>query len=167
MSSDEPDETKADEDTSSGATPGVNGGRSPIHESLSPPDPPPQKSDASPQDASGGGWVKWYRRLAPLLGYLPTGEYEEDTKRDGLLSYAVEWHALVIGVSIGAAAATTGDMELLMALVAVALGVGRVQQQFSETVQEQVLKEPPYALAGVAIGYGAVYLAQTGQLPAF
>lgn len=164
MSKDEREET-GDEAQSSGSDPGVNGGRSPLHGSLSPPDPPPQKSDASPQDASGGGWVTWYRRLAPLIAYLPTGTREEDTDRDGILSYSVEVHSAVIGLSIGMAAATTHDVEIAMTLVAVALGVGRMQQQFSEKVQWQLKKEPAYALGGFAIGYGVVYLAQTGQLP--
>lgn len=111
------------------------------------------------------GWREWYRRLSPLLGYLPTGTQEEDTERDGLLSYSVEAHSAIIGVAIGATAATTGDVQLIMGLVAVALGVGRVQQQFSETVRSQILKEPWYSLTGAALGYLGMYYSQTGQLP--
>ncbi len=153
-------ERKADEDTSSGATPGVNGGRSPLHGSQSAPDPPPQKPDGpSPDDRDGTRWEVWYQELKPLAGYLPMGKYEEDTERDGFMSYSVEVHAAIIGVSVGLAAALGGNVELLMMLVGAALGVGRIQQQFSETVTEHLIREPWYALGGAAVvwlGYALI-----------
>lgn len=150
-----------EEDASSALTPGVDGVESPLQEDTD----EVEQGEPSGQPAAESNWQKWYLRLAPLLGYLPTGKHEEDTERDGILSYSVEVHAAVIGLSIGMAAATTHDIEIAMTLVAVALGVGRMQQQFSETVRWQLKQEPAYALGGFAVGYLAVYLSQTGQLP--
>lgn len=151
-----------EETPSEALTPGVRGMETPMQEDT---DEVEQGEPSGQSAADESKWQTWYRRLSPLLGYLPTGEYEEDTKRDGILSYSVEVHVLGFGLSVGATAATTGDMQLVMALVMLALGVGRLQQPFSETVREQVLKEPAYALGGVVIGYVAIHLAQTGQLP--
>lgn len=124
-----------------------------------------KEGEPSGEPTAESNWQQWYRRLAPLLGYLPTGKHEEDTERDGPLSYAVEVHAAAIGVSIGVAAAMAGDMQLVMALITIALGVGRAQQQFSEKVQEQLVKEPVYALAGLVIGYALVDYDVLAQLP--
>lgn len=151
-----------EETPSEALNPGVEGMETGLQEDT---DEVETKSPNAQPSESASSWQAWYQRLKPLLGYLPTGEFEEDTERDGLLSYAVEVHATVIGLSVGVAAATAGDMQLVMALVAIALGVGRVQQQFSESVREQVVKEPAYALAGVAIGWGVIHVAETGQLP--
>ncbi len=125
-----------------------------------------EQGNSSGQPAASS-WQQWYRQLQPLLGYLPTGEYEEDTERDGLLSYSVEVHVFAFGISAGIAAVTAGNMQIMMSLVTLALGLGRFQQPqtFTETVREQVVKEPAYALGGVVLGYIGAYYAQTGQLP--
>lgn len=156
-----PDDEEYEETPSEALAPGVRGVDNPMQEDID----DVETGEPSGEPTAESNWRAWYRRLAPLLGYLPTGRYEEDTERDGPLSYAVEVHSAAIGVSIGVAAAMAGDMQLVMALITIALGVGRAQQQFSEKVQEQVLKEPAYALAGAALGYLAVYASQTGQLP--
>lgn len=150
-----------EETPSEALSPGVRGVDEPMQEDTD----EVEQEEPSSQPTADSNWQKWYLRLAPLLGYLPTGEYEEDTERDGVLSYSVEGHASIIGLAIGATAATTGDMQLVMALITLGLGVGRVQQQFSETVREQVLREPWYAFGSAALGYLAVHYAQTGQLP--
>lgn len=143
------------------ATDGVEGSE----EQSSADNPKGSSGQDPPTDTSG--WQSWYRRLQPLLGYLPTGVHEDDTERDGLLSYSVEVHAAIIGLAVGAAAATAGDIQLVMGLVTVGLGVGRAQQQFSDKVQSQILKEPWYAISGAAVGYLAVYIGLMGQLPHF
>lgn len=38
---------------------------------------------------------------------LPDGATEDDTERDGFLSYSKEWHALAIGAVLGIIAAVT------------------------------------------------------------
>lgn len=126
-----------------------------------------KEGEPSSQPAADSNWQKWYLRLAPLLGYLPTGEHEEDTERDGLLSYSVEVHVFAFGLSAGIAAASSGNMQLVMTLVGVALGIGRLQQpqSISETVREQVVKEPAYALGGAAIGWAVVHYDLLAQIP--
>lgn len=151
-----------EETPSSALTPGVDGVDTPLQEAETEVEQGQPSSQPTKETQS---WRRWYHKLEPLLGYLPTGVHEEDTDRDGLLSYSVEVHAAVIGGAVGATAATTGSTQLIIALVTIALGVGRVQQQFSETIRLQVLKEPWYAIGGVVGGYLAVYLAQSGQLP--
>lgn len=132
-----------EETPSDALAPGVNGMETGLQE------------DAKEGDESN--WRQWYRQLKPVLGYLPTGEFEEDTERDGLLSYSVEVHVFAFGASVGLAAASTGDMQLVMGLVGLALGIGRLQQPFTKTVREQVVKEPAYALGGAALGYLVVH----------
>lgn len=152
-----------EEDASEALTPGVDGVESPLQEDTD----EVETKEPSGEPAAESNWQKWYRQLQPLLGYLPTGEYEEDTERDGLLSYSVEVHVFAFGISAGIAAVTAGDMQIMMSLVTLALGIGRLQQPqtFTETIREQVVKEPAYALGGVVLGYVAAYYAQTGQLP--
>lgn len=104
-----------------------------------------------------------YPRLKTLLAYLPTGATEEASDYNGILSYSVEWHAAVIGLAVGATAATTGNVQLVMGLISIALGLGRINQQASEKVKAQLVKEPWYGIFGAAIGYLAIGLS-TGQL---
>jgi len=82
---------------------------------------------------------------------LPDGPTEESTDRDGVLSYAKEWHALFIGLGAGLAAATTGRYELLALVATIALGIGGASEA-SAPVAKNVKKEPWYALAGLLIG---------------
>lgn len=113
-------------------TPGVQGSKTPFQDAL-----------------------ENYPRLKLILAYLPTGATEEATDYDGILSYSVEWHAALIGVSVGMTAATTGETQLVMGLVSLALGLGRINQQASETVKAQLIKEPWYGIAGLAVGWVA------------
>lgn len=102
-------------------------------------------------ESSRVGWKRYLRELKPLLGYLPTGAHESDSEYDGLFSYSVEIHAAIIGVAAGAFAATTGNLQAVMGLVAVALGIGRVQQP--QKITEQLKREPWYFLAALGITY--------------
>lgn len=161
-----PGDDNYEEEATDALTPGVEGVETPSQAPAQEDKNELESTEPHAQPAADqSSWRSWYRQLQPLLGYLPTGVHEEDTDRDGLLSYSVEVHAAVIGVSVGVAAMMGGDMQLVMALVSIALGVGRVQQQFSDKVKSQLIKEPWYALAGAAIGYLAMHIAQTGQLP--
>lgn len=81
---------------------------------------------------------------------LPDSRTEAGTERDGVLSYAGEWHALVVGFAVGFAAAVTGRWELAGVLAAAALGVEggkRSGKAFGE-----VRSEPWYALGGLVVG---------------
>lgn len=115
---------------SEGVNPGGKGGRTPFEDAL----------DNHP-------------RLRILMAYLPVGPTEESTEYDGLLSYRVEWHAAILGLSAGLAAGTTGDLQLVLGLVSIALGIGRVNQQASAKVKSELVKEPWYAVGAAGIGY--------------
>lgn len=125
--------------------PGVNGAKSPSQVRTRTP------NEEEPGSMPTSGWQTYFRRLKPLLGYLPTGAYESDTEYDGLLSYSIEVHAAIIGIAAGVFAATTGDLQAVMGLVAVALGIGRMQQP--QKVREQIKREPWYFLATFGITY--------------
>lgn len=80
---------------------------------------------------------------------LPDGATEEETSRDGFLSYAVEWHALAVGLAAGLAAGATGSFEILGVIVAVTVGIRAAPVK----PLRQLKREPWYALGGVVIGF--------------
>lgn len=94
--------------------------------------------------------------MKELLGYLPAGAHEPDEGYTGPFSYSVEVHAAVIGMATGIVAGTSGNIQLLVALIDVALLAGRGQQVFTETVTSQLKKEPWYALGMALVWYGIV-----------
>lgn len=133
--SDDPkvDDREVSDGDSPVATPGVDGGETPFQDALND-----------------------YPRLKAILAYLPVGATEPTDGYTGILSYSVEWHAAMIGVAVGATAATTGEKQLALGLVSLALGLGRFNQAASEKVKAQLKTEPWYAIVGVAVGYVAV-----------
>ena len=78
-----------------------------------------------------------------------TAPTESDSARDGLLSYAVEWHALIIGLATGVVTALTRRWELAGVVVAIVLTVRAAPGKLS-----QLRREPWYALGGLVIGIG-------------
>jgi len=90
-------------------------------------------------------WLK--RRSAPR---------EDSEEYDGVLSYAGEWHALIIGLGTGFTAATLGQPILLAGLFAVALGIEGVEigKRFTgRGVANELRREPWYAAGGGLISY--------------
>lgn len=85
-------------------------------------------------------------------GWLPDGASESDTARDGLLSYASEWHAAILGLGFGAAGGWLGQPEVAGVGIAVALGLGAAKR-VSQTVAGELRREPWYAVGGVLLGY--------------
>lgn len=83
---------------------------------------------------------------------LPDGAEEEDTERDGFLSYAGEWHALAVGLAVGLVASVTGRWALAGVVVAAALGVSASKRVERLPALGEVRREPWYALGGLAIG---------------
>lgn len=87
---------------------------------------------------------------------LPDGPTEDSTSRDGLLSYAGEWHALVIGLGTGLAAGATGTWMLAVVVATAALGleVAKVAGQTPTAGKAlgEVRREPWYALGGLSLG---------------
>lgn len=89
---------------------------------------------------------------------LPDGATEADTDRDGVLSYAGEYHALVVGAGAGLAAGATGKWELAVVVASAALGVEAARRSKS-TVENprlpaigEIRREPWYACAGLLVG---------------
>lgn len=87
---------------------------------------------------------------------VPGDGGEGATGRDGLLSYAGEWHALLIGLGAGFASAAAGRYDLAVAVVAVALGgsgaeAAKRKLQGKDVVAE-TSAEPWYSIAGVGLG---------------
>lgn len=94
-----------------------------------------------------------YPRLKVVMAYLPSGATEESTEYDGLLSYSAEWHSTIFGLAAGMTFATTGNTQIILGAISLALGAGRLNQHAAETVKEDLKKEPQYGLAGIAIGF--------------
>lgn len=89
---------------------------------------------------------------------LPDGKREDDTERDGLLSYAGEWHALLAGAGAGLAAGATGNWEFAVIVASAAFGIGAATRS-KWTVENpslpaigEVRREPWYASAGLLVG---------------
>jgi hypothetical protein len=82
---------------------------------------------------------------------LPDAENESGTERDGVLSYAGEWHALLIGAAAGAVGIVTGQVAILGGVATVALGIEGGKRAGSKALSE-VGREPWYALAGILAG---------------
>jgi hypothetical protein len=85
----------------------------------------------------------------------PDAPTEADSKRDGFLSYATEWHSLTIGAGAGLVGGLTYGTEMqavgltaMLAVVAVALGL-KTATRLRSSVTVEIRKEPWYAIGGV------------------
>jgi len=82
---------------------------------------------------------------------------EDASEYNGFLSYAGEWHALVIGLSTGFTAAVLARPVLLAGLFGVALGIKGIQRvKFrGRGVVHELRREPWYACGGGLLAYVA------------
>jgi hypothetical protein len=80
-----------------------------------------------------------------MADLIPSSTDEDETARDGVLSTLREWHALVIGLVVGAVVAATGAWEVAALFVSAALGA-----KLNTTAFAEIRREPWYALAGFA-----------------
>lgn len=78
---------------------------------------------------------------------IPDGMTESDTDRDGVLSYAGEYHALAIGAFLGVAVGLTGDTTVLMAAVAIVLG----KAKYSNPHLKDATQEVAYTASGFVV----------------
>lgn len=86
-----------------------------------------------------------------ILKYLGGGS-ENETPRYGTLSSRAEWHAFLIGISIGFIAALSGGKDaawMLGVIAAIALGVKKVNVGHLKHIQ----KEPMYALVAAVVSF--------------
>jgi hypothetical protein len=93
---------------------------------------------------------------------LPDASEESGTDRDGVLSYAAEWHALAIGFLVG----LTGAAAVVIAFAGYALGIGR--SVFRETGHlRDAAREPAYSAGGIVLGLAVNTLLVGGSLLPF
>jgi hypothetical protein len=110
--------------------------------------------------------------LKQLIEFLKqrSGGTEQDTEYNGVLSYAGEWHALIIGLAAGIVAIYTHQPMVAIGVMGVALGlkgVGKLAGPLKgQYVVEEITSEPWYACGGVLVGWvvAAVYTG-AGILP--
>ena len=85
---------------------------------------------------------------------IPTGGMdaptEDESPRDGLLSYAGEWHSAVIGVATGLVSGLTGVFAFASFLVGAALTESYLAG--NPRALREVRREPWYALGGLVAG---------------
>lgn len=85
---------------------------------------------------------------------LPDAPNESDTERDGVLSYAGEWHALAIGAGLGIfAAATMNEVVFVFAFLLIT-GKAKV----SNSHLKDAAKEAAYTSAAFVGAFGAWFL---------
>lgn len=91
---------------------------------------------------------------------------EEESPRDGLFSYAGEYHAFIVGAGAGITAAVTGQLAILGALAAVALGIEGATRALpatsritSRVATAELRREPWYAIGGGLLGYAVGVIA--------
>lgn len=83
---------------------------------------------------------------------------EAGSERDGVLSYAAEWHALEVGLFVG----LSGQWPLIAALAAFSVGGAAMGQRLRDVQHvRDAAREPGYASAGVVAGL-AIHSAAVG-----
>jgi len=99
--------------------------------------------------------VRGIERVVALLKGLGLSDAptEEQSERDGFMSYAGEVHATVAGGGAGIAAALLGRPELLGVVIMVALGVQGSKKLKGRGVTHELRREPWYAIGAAVIGY--------------
>jgi len=100
---------------------------------------------------------------------------EKYTDRGGFLSYAGEFHALIIGLGVGVYSALTGDIALLIFMLSIALGTswsGFIAKRYNipKKISGEVKREPWYTIGGIIVAYIVTFVATnpqviTGALP--
>ncbi|MCD2199076.1 hypothetical protein LPA44_04075 [Halobacterium sp. KA-4] len=83
---------------------------------------------------------------------------EDAHEYDGVLSYAGEFHALLIGFAAGFASSALGQPMILAGLFVVALGIKGVDlgKRFAgRGVRSELKREPWYGIGGGLIGWAA------------
>jgi uncharacterized membrane protein YjjP (DUF1212 family) len=98
-----------------------------------------------------------------ILEWLGAGE-EHETPRYGTLSSRAEWHAFLIGISIGFISALSGGKDaawMLIILAGIALGTKEVDIGHLKHIKQ----EPMYALVGAVISFLLTAFAVIPHLP--
>ena len=93
-------------------------------------------------------WEIW----DPIATFIAgaTRSKEKFSDRDGLLSYATEWHALIIGLGAGLGLGVPG----VAAITATALGLKVSKKISTRKAIRELKREPWYGIGGSLIGFG-------------
>lgn len=78
---------------------------------------------------------------------------EDESERNGFLSYAGEWHAATIGIGVGLAAALHGRPEFLAVLVATTLGLAGADRLKGRRTARELRREPWYGIGASLLAY--------------
>lgn len=97
------------------------------------------------------GLYRRVRGLAPDVT-LPDGPTEASTERNGVLSYAAEWHALEVGAFAGVAYGVTGREEIAGVVAATAFGVREARTGHMRDAKKEVGYTATGFIAGVGLG---------------
>lgn len=89
--------------------------------------------------------------LDPLAEFLAGADAasESDSERDGLLSYASEWHAAILGLFTALSLGLPG----LGLIVVTALGLKRWKQISNRKAVKELQREPWYGIGAAGVGY--------------
>jgi hypothetical protein len=99
--------------------------------------------------------IAHYYELVMSFIFGATRSKERFSDRDGLLSYATEWHAAIIGLGAGLGLGVPG----VAAVAATALGLQIGKRISTRKAIEELQKEPWYGIGGSVIGFGIHRLA--------
>lgn len=85
---------------------------------------------------------------------LPDAPNEEQTTRDGLLSYAGEWHALSIGLTLGLIAGYTEHEAVFLLTFLIISGRAKT----SNTHLSDAVKEAAYTAGGFTVAFALAFV---------
>lgn len=82
---------------------------------------------------------------------------EADSDYNGVFSYAGEYHAFIVGLSVGLVSGNLGTPEVALGLMAATLGL-KGSEKLSRIIAADVAvaeirREPWYSIGGVVVGY--------------
>ena len=93
--------------------------------------------------------ISHYYELVMSFIFGATRSQERFSDRDGLLSYATEWHAAIIGLFTALSLGLPG----LALIVVTALGLKRWKQISNRKAVKELRKEPWYGIGAGGVGY--------------
>lgn len=88
----------------------------------------------------------------------PDSTRESETKRDGFLSYAGEWHASAIGAGVGLAVSMTGKMEFLVLLLTILFTRKALSNSHLRDARKEIAYTLGFLLAGAILGTVLTYM---------
>lgn len=94
----------------------------------------------------------WIEKLKTFIAGADVAT-EDGSEYDGLLSYAGEWHSLIIGLGAGLGLGVVG----VAAVAATALGLESSRKITNRKAVKELNREPWYGIGGSLLGFGANY----------